>query len=202
MTAEVENAMPVAQDHGHVTVLLRRWRQGSREALDQLVPLVYDELRRIARAHMRGERVAHTLEPTALVHQAFGRLLDVELDWQDRAHFLNMASRTMRRVLVDHARAREREKRGGEFAFVSLDDAESSAMPSTPMPSTPMPDVLALDAALDTLADLDARKAGLVQAHYFGGLRYGELAEVFGVSEATVHRELRMAKAWLARALR
>ncbi len=191
-------------DHpGQVTTLLKQWREGSGEALDALVPLVYDELRRIAHLHMRGERPNHTLEPTALVHQAYERLLHVELDWRDRAHFLNMASRTMRRVLVDHARARQREKRGGELAQVTLTDhnlhGRNLDRGSAPLPAAR--DILSLDSALRDLDRLDPRKAGLVEAHYFGGLTYRELAESFDLSEATVHRELRLAKAWLARAL-
>ena len=184
------------EQQGQVTMLLQQWRGGSADALEALVPLVYDELRRIARAHMRGERPSHTLEPTALVHQAYERLLGVDLDWRDRAHFLNMASRTMRRVLVEHARARRRDKRGGDLAQVTLDDKN---VDGTPVPATG--DILTLDTALSNLSRLDARKGSLVEAHYFGGLTYRELAEAFEMSEATVHRELRLAKAWLARAL-
>lgn len=179
---------------GDVTRLLAQWRDGSDEALQLLVPLVYEELRRIAHAHMRGERVDHTLEPTALVHQAYERLVGAELDFQDRAHFLNLASRTMRRVLVDHARARQREKRGSGMVRVTLDD-------NLPAQVSAAGDVLQLDLALEQLMTLDARKASLVEAHYFGGLSYLELAAAFEISAATVHRELRLAKAWLARAL-
>lgn len=184
------------KEPGRVTVLLKRWRAGSDAALQELVSLVYDDLRSLARAHMRGERPGHTLEPTALVHQAYQRLLRVELDWRDRAHFLNMASRTMRRVLVEHARARRREKRGGNLARVTLGDQNLGADLAPPSA-----DLLELDMALDSLASFDEKKSHLVQGHYFAGMTYRELAEAFGISEATVHRELRLAKAWLARAL-
>lgn len=175
-----------------VTELLVAWRRGSQEALHRLVPLVYDELKRIARLHMKGERAGHTLDPTDLLHQAYPRLLGLDLDWRDRAHFLNMASRTMRRVLVEHARARGRDKRGGGLARTTLDD-------DTPTPTSA--DILQLDAALEALSELDPRKSELLQAHYFGGLTYRELGEAFELSEATVHRELRSAKAWLGREL-
>lgn len=175
-----------------VTELLVAWRQGSEEALHRLMPLLYDELKRIARIHMKGERAAHTLDPTDLLHQAYPRLLGLDLDWKDRAHFLNMASRTMRRVLVEHARARSRDKRGGGLARTTLDD-------DTPTPMSA--DILQLDAALEALTELDPRKGELLQAHYFGGLTYRELGETFELSEATVHRELRSAKAWLGREL-
>ena len=183
-------------DSVEITELLHRWRGGSHAAFERLVPLVYDELRRIARAHLRRERAAHTLEPTALVHQAYERLFGVELEWRDRAHFLNMASRTLRRVLVDHARARGRQRRGGDLERITLDvsrvdDAAESGLPP----------LLDLDRALDELERFDGRKSQLVQGHYFAGLSYRELAEVHAVSEATVHRELRLAKAWLGRHL-
>ncbi len=180
-----------------LTALLRSWRAGSEQALEALVPMVYDELRRIARAHMRGERADHTLEPTALVHQAYERLIDVQLDWRDRAHFLNMASRTMRRVLVDHARGRQRGKRGGERQRVSLAAVDRPAEHR----EDELAEILTLDAKLAELERIDERKAALVQAHFFGGMTYRELAEAFAVSEATVHRELHFARAWLAREL-
>ena len=181
---------PVA---GEVTELLHRWRGGSDQALEQLVPLVYDELKRIARSHMRNERSDHTLQPTALVNQAYLRLVGVDLDWQGRAHFLNMASRTMRRVLVDHARGRLREKRGSASASITLSELDSELPASQ--------DLIKLDDALNDLASFDPRKAEIIQAHYFAGLKYQEISEVFAVSESTVHRELRLAKAWLAREL-
>ncbi len=162
--------------------------------MHRLMPLIYEELRRIAHAHMRGERPDHTLEPTALVHQAYERLLDAELDYRNRAHFLNLASRIMRRVLVDYARARRREKRGSGMGRVTLD-------PSLKAEGVVSNDILALDSSLEELSAFDHRKASLVQAHYFGGLSYLELADAFEISAATVHRELRMAKAWLAKAL-
>jgi RNA polymerase sigma factor (TIGR02999 family) len=179
----------------NVTALLQRWRAGAPEALDELVPLVYDELRRVARAHMRDERSDHTLEPTALVHQAYERMLGLQIDWRDRAHFLNMASRLMRRILVDHARARQRDKRGGVQARVTLGDHRVAGV--APVSS----DILTLEDGLEALFEYDERKAAMIQAHYFGGLSYPELAEVFAVSEATVHRELAFSRAWLARRL-
>ena len=192
----VQGAGDRTMSSSEVTQLLHSWRSGSEEALEQLVPLVYDELRRIAQLHMRGERSNHTLQPTALVNQAYERLLGLEVDWADRAHFLNMASRTMRRVLVDHARARRREKRGGDRQQVTLDDGVFG-----PVGEGDGPDLVELDDALTRLAEIDTRKADVLQAHYFGGLGYRELAEAFSISEATVHRELRMARAWLGREL-
>ncbi|MGH7471484.1 MAG: sigma-70 family RNA polymerase sigma factor [Longimicrobiales bacterium] len=177
-----------------VTALLLDWRRGDQEALDRLIPLVYAELRHIAARQLRNERPDHTLEATALVHEAYGRLVDAEISWQDRAHFFAVAARTMRRVLVDHARAQQRTKRGAGAVRVTLDDkiALDAADPD---------DILALDRALDALAELDARKAEVVQLHFFGGLTYDHIAEALGISAATVDRDLRMARAWLFRAL-
>ncbi len=141
---------------------------------------------------MKGERLEHTLDPTDLLHQAYPRLLDLELEWRDRAHFLNMASRSMRRVLVEHARARGRAKRGGDLQKVTLsDDFEISFSE----------DILSIDTALSALAEVDERKSHLLEAHYFGGMTYREMATAFDLSEATVHRELRLGKAWLGREL-
>ncbi|MEM1204910.1 MAG: ECF-type sigma factor [Acidobacteriota bacterium] len=194
MRPKDQQAKPSAETPGStdITDLLFAWRRGSEEALHRLMPLVYGELRRIAQAHMHGERSGHTLDPTDLLHQAYPRLLGLDLDWRDRAHFLNMASRTMRRILVEHARARGREKRGGARIQTTLD-------PDLASPEAT--DLLDLDAALEALTELDPRKGELLQGHYFGGLTYSELAEVFELSEATVHRELRSAKAFLGREL-
>jgi RNA polymerase sigma factor (TIGR02999 family) len=177
-------------DATHVTRLLLDWRGGNAEALDDLLPLVYDELRRLAARHMVGEADGHTLQPTALVHEAYVRLVDADIEWQDRAHFFAAASRVMRRMLVDHARARGRQKRGGGRAQVTLHNADAV----TPPPNL---DLLALDEALETLATQDPRKARAVELRYFGGLNLEEIAEVTDVSIATVHRDLRMATAWL-----
>ena len=180
---------------GSVTRLLVRWRAGDRAALDELVPLVYDELRRIASRQMRAERPGHALQATALVHEAFVRLVDMEVTWQDRAHFLGVAARAMRRILVDHARARDSAKRGGGAVKVDLLEAASVA-------SEPPAGMTALDEALTRLAAHDGRKALAVELIYFGGLTHEEAAAVLEVSVATVERDLRQARAWLHRELR
>ena len=173
-----------------VTQLLLEWRSGDEQALDSLIPLVYEELRRLAGRHLDGERSGHTLQPTALVHEAYARLVDADIPYQDRTHFFAVASGTMRRVLVDHARARASARRGGGAARVTLDDrvAAESSDPT---------EILALDAALEKLAAVDPRKAKAIQLHVFGGLTYPEIATTLGVSEATVDRDLRMARAFL-----
>lgn len=173
-----------------VTQLLLEWRGGDQRALDQLMPLVYDELRRLAGHYMRSERPEHTLQPTALVNEAYLRLVDMQVSWQDRAHFFAVAARLMRRLLVDHARANQRLKRKGEGPKVPLDDAleVSSASAS---------EVVALDEALTRLAEFDSRKSDIVELHFFGGLTNDDVAEALGISRATVQRELRLAKAWL-----
>jgi RNA polymerase sigma factor (TIGR02999 family) len=179
---------------GDVTSLLLRWQDGDERAFDVLLPLVYDELRQIARRQMRSERDA-TLEPTALVHEAYLRLVGADVTWEGRRHFLAVAARAMRRTLVDRARARSRDKRGGEARPVTLEEGVAMA----PMASE---ELLALDEALERLAAHDPRKARLVELHHFGGLSYADAAEVVGISTATVHRELRLARAWLHHALR
>ena len=171
-----------------VTRLLREWRTGNHEAFDQLMPLVYDELRRLARHFMRCERPDLTLQATALVNEAYIRLTDAQVSWKDRGHFFAVFARLMRRLLVDHARANHRVKR--ESHKVSLDEAnEVSAKPG--------PDLVALDQALTQFATFDARKVEIVELHYFGGLSNDEVADALGVSRATVQRDLRLAKAWL-----
>src|SRR5688572_17581073 len=170
----------------NVTQLLLEWRGGSQQALDVLMPVVYDELRRLAQHFMRGERPEHTLQATALVNEAYLRLVDMKVSWQDRAHFFAVAARLMRRMLVDHARALHRAKREGG-PKVSLDDAlEVSCKPAS--------DLLALDEALAQLATFDQRKSEIVELHSFGGLSNDEVAEALGVSRATVQRELRYRK--------
>lgn len=176
---------------GHsATHLLQAWRGGDRTALDRLLPIVYDELSRLAHHALGGERIGHTLQTRALVHEVYLRLVDVNLSFQDRAHFMAVAARAMRRVLVDHARARRRHKRGGGAAHVDVDDVLLAVDP-------PSLDVLALNGSLDRLASFDARKCDIVELHFFGGLSYDETAEAVGISAATVDRELRLAKAWL-----
>ena len=179
----------------NVTQLLLDWRSGNGDALQRLMPLVYDELRRLAAHYMRRERSEHTLQATALVNEAYLRLVDMKISWQDRAHFFAVAARLMRRLLVDHARTHSRVKRESNAQKVSLDEAvEVSAQPS--------PDLVKLDEALTRLATFDQRKSEIVELHFFGGLSNDEVAEVLGVSRATVQRELRLAKAWLKRELR
>lgn len=157
------------------------------------MPLVYERLRRLARAQMKGERRDHTLQPTALVHEAYARMVDLELPWRDRVHFLSMAARAMRRVLVDHARAQRAAKRGGGRVKVSLHE-EHAATPS-------VVDLVDLDLALERLRGQESRPSRVVELHYFGGLSYNEIALELEISEATVDRDLRFARAWLGREL-
>ena len=187
---------PVPPEAPDVTRLLLAWRGGDRGALDTLVPLVHAELRRLAHRQMRGERAGHPLQTTALVNEAYLRLVDSHrVQWQNRAHFFAISAGLMRRVLVDAARARGSLKRGGKAVHVSLNDAPD-------VTRTPDVDVIALDDALDALADLDARKSQVVELRYFGGLSVDETAEALGVSPETVKRDWRMAKLWLVRELK
>lgn len=180
----------MATDQRAITQLLLEWRRGDDAALDRLMPLVYAELRRLAGAYFKSERPGHTLEPTALVHEAYARLVDADVPWKDRVHFFAVAARTMRRILVDHARAKRRAKRGGALVRVPLDEERAGAGPEL--------DILALDQALEGLRALDERKHRLIELHYFAGLTNQESAELVGVSLATVKRELRTARAWLS----
>jgi RNA polymerase sigma-70 factor, ECF subfamily len=176
-----------------ITALLVRWGSGDEAALDQLVPLVHRELRQIARRCMAGERAGHTFQATALVNEAYMRLIDASnVDWQDRAHFLAVAARIMRRILVDHARTRHSQKRGGNSVAVSLDDALIVAR-------EPRHDFEALDDALAALARVDDRKSRVVELRFFGGLTVDETASVLQVGPDTVMRDWRLAKAWLQR---
>lgn len=177
-----------------VTTLLRAWRSGDPAALDELTPLIYDDLRRIARRHLQSERSAHTLQATALVNEAFVRLSDAELDIQDRVHFLSIAARTMRRILADHGRARRSQKRGGGLSPVTLHEDVVADGRAT--------DIVDIDDALTRLAELDERRSDVLVLHFFGGLTYEETAEALGISAATVDRDLRLAKAWLANELK
>ena len=179
-----------------VTGLLMRWGQGDHGALDQLIPLVHDELHRIARRCMAGERVGHSLQATALVNEAYVRLVKGKaVEWHDRAHFLAVSARVMRRILVDHARAKHYQKRGGDAARVTLDEGLVVA-------SEPGPDFVALDEALDALAKFDERKSRVIEMRFFGGLTVEETAAVLKVSPATVMGDWRLAKAWLKREMR
>jgi len=179
-----------------ITRLLIDWRGGDPAALEQLIPLVHEELRRLARRHMAHERVGHTLQATALVNEAFVRLIDVrQVKWQDRAHFFAMSSRLMRRILVDFARSKGYQKRGGGAQKVSFDEALLVAR-------EPGQDLVALDDALTALAAFDGRKAQVVEMRFFGGLSVEENAEALNVSVDTVMRDWKLAKAWLLRELK
>ena len=172
------------------TQLLTEWRSGQPQALERLTPLVYEELRRLARSYMRTERGSHTLQATAVVHEAFLRLVQANVDLQDRQHFFALASRLMRRVLVDHAKSRSRAKRDG-----GVRDDVSIALAEITVPIDV--DVVALDEALEGLQQLEPRLAQVIELHYFGGMTYDEIAAAVGASAATVHRDIRLAKAWL-----
>lgn len=177
-----------------VTDLLLAWREGDDDALGRLTPLVYQELRRIARHCLRGERAGHSLEATALVHEAYVRLVGAQrVRWQDRAHFLAMAATAMRRVLVEHARARRRRKRGADPIRVPL----SAVQPTTEKGR----DLVALDEALQALAAIDPRRSRVVELRCFGGLSVAEAAMVLQVSSDTVMRDWKLARAWLLREL-
>jgi RNA polymerase sigma factor (TIGR02999 family) len=174
-----------------VTILLRSWSGGNKEALDRLAPLVYRELHQIARRLMAGQRPNHTLQATALVNEAYVRLVDArEASWQDRAHFFALCARAMRQILIDHARARASEKRGGGQVTIELDEALAAA------PSAGV-NLLKLDDALNRLAALDPRKSQVVELRFFGGLDLEETAEALKVSTKTVQRDWDMARAWL-----
>lgn len=186
--------MPEAD--GNITLLLGELRAGNQGVADQLVPLIYQELRRIAGAQMRRERMGHTLQATAIVHEAYMRLVGEEdIQWQNRAHFFAIAARTMRRVLLDYARQKRADKRGGEgIRRVSL-DAELL------ISSDRLDEVVALDEVLQRLSDMDAQQGRIVELRFFAGLNVEETAEVMGTSPSTVKREWRLAKAWLDREL-
>jgi RNA polymerase sigma factor (TIGR02999 family) len=179
-----------------VTILLSRWRGGDEAALQELTALLYSNLHQIAERLMLRERADHTLQPTALVNEAYMRLIGAEIAWQDRVHFLAIAAREMRRILVEHARAKGRQKRGGnDWQRVTL-------TADGPGHAQELADVLAVHEALERLAALDARKEKIIELIIFGGLTTLEAAEVLGISEATLHRDWRMAKAWLQHELK
>jgi RNA polymerase sigma-70 factor, ECF subfamily len=174
-----------------VTRLLKEWANGDTAARDQLIPIVYGELRAIAARYLRRERHDHTLQPTALVNEAYLRLIDQnQVEWQNRAHFMGVAAKMMRRILVDHARTHNRVKRGSGAQMVSLDEAVAIAEQRAP-------DLIELDRALDALEAFDERKSRVVEMRYFGGLSVEETAEVLDVSPITVARDWKLAKAWL-----
>lgn len=177
-----------------ITTLLIRWSHGDEKVLDELAPILYNELRRVAGRVVQGERPGLTIQPTELVHEAYLRLADqTRLESRDRAHFLALAARAMRQILVDHWRKKQAAKRGGGLK-ISLEDG-------TDFPSQKPPELLALDDALDALAEVDERKARIIELRYFGGLNAAEIADVLSISTATVSREVRFAHAWLHREL-
>ncbi|HVZ95141.1 MAG TPA: sigma-70 family RNA polymerase sigma factor [Phycisphaerales bacterium] len=190
---------PLVSKTHHVTQLIDAVTNGDSSALETLLPVVYDELRAIAEQHLRSERSDHTLQPTALVHEAYLKLVDQrEQRWQNRAHFFAVAALAMRRILVNHAKSRKRIKRGGGRGRVPLDDA----IAETPANMTVNPDAVdleALDAALTRLAEFDDRKARVVELRYFSGLGIDETGEVLGIAPATVKRDWNLARAWLLR---
>jgi len=180
-------AKPVSKN---VTQLLHAWGKGDEAARDELIPLVYDTLRRIARHQLRGERAGHTLETTALINEAYLKLVEQSVSWQSRAHFFGIAARLMRQLLVDYARARQRLKRGGDMQQISLTDAAGIAQDQAV-------DLLALDDALQILTEVDPQSSRIVELRFFGGLTIEETAQVMGISTPTVERGWRAARAWL-----
>ncbi|MBN1831643.1 MAG: sigma-70 family RNA polymerase sigma factor [Deltaproteobacteria bacterium] len=179
-----------------VTHLLLAWRQGEKEAFDKLIPVVYEELRRLAHSYMRGERKGHTLQTTALVNEAYLRLLDCSrVNWQNRAHFLAISAQLMRRILVDYARSQRSLKRGRAAKRISLEEFQIAS-------PGPDPDLIEIDEALQSLVLVDPRKCQVVELRFFGGLTAEETAEVLGVSPDTVMRDWKVARAWLAREMK
>lgn len=181
-------------DQQLVTQLLQQWGSGNKAALDELMPVVYEQLRKLAGRCLRAERPDHTLRATALVNEAYLRLVDADVAWQDRVHFFAVSARLLRRILVDHAKAHNRDKRGGGAEKISLDEAVLIGPQATG-------GIVELDEALQRLATHDQRKSELIELLFFGGLTYDETAAALNISPATVHRELKMAKAWLHREL-
>ena len=184
------------QPQNQVTRLLRAWSRGSKEALDDLMPLVYEELKKMARNYLRSERPDHTLQPTALIHELYVRLVGQNLpDWESRAQFFGVSARLMRQILVDHARRRKAVRRGGNFASrIMLDEASAFSVDQAD-------ELLAFDSALQKLAGLDERKSRIMEMRCFGGMTVTDTAKALDISEPTVKREMRLAKAWLKREL-
>ena len=178
----------------HITQLLKRHRSGDPHAIDELIPLVYYKLRDLARRHMARESPGHTLQQTALVHEAYLELVRADVDWTGRAHFFAVAARVMRHILVDHARTKRRQKRGGGAEPVPLDEIAAAIEP-------PSIDVLQLDDALRQLATLNERQSAIVEMRYFGGMTHEEMGMALDLSATSVDRDLRLAKAWLRRRL-
>ena len=185
-----------ALSSNEVTGLLRAWGRGDEEAMQKLMPLVYDQLHAAARHYMAGERAGHTLQTTALIHETYLRLVDIRhVEWQDRAHFLAVCARLMRRILIDFARSRGYQKRGGAAPHVNFDE-------QLVVSAGPDFNLVALDDALNRLAQVDERKSKVVELRFFGGLDVKETAEVMKVSADTVMRDWKLAKVWLLRELR
>jgi RNA polymerase sigma factor (TIGR02999 family) len=181
---------------GDITLLLQKVKQGQTEAADELVRLVYQELRRIAAAYLWKERPGHSLQPTALINEAWIRLADqTQVDWRDRTHFFGVAAQMMRRILVDHARAHRADKRGGGATVLSLDIVEIEATPQK------LEEILAIDEVLSRLAQVDPQQEQIVEMHYFAGMTIEETAAALGISSRTVDREWALASAWLRREL-
>ena len=179
-----------------LTHFLLAWRQGEKEALNKLIPVIYEELRRIAHSYIHGERKGHTLQTTALVNEAYLRLLDCSrVNWQNRAHFLAVSAQLMRRILIDYARSRGYQKRGGAMERITLTESQIVSEGRDP-------DLLELEDALQALAVVDARKCQVVELRFFGGLTAEETAEVLGVSPDTVLRDWKLARTWLAREMK
>lgn len=178
----------------NITALLKSWQEGDKHALDTLTDFVYSELHRLAKSAFRGESAGHTLQPTALVNEAFVKLIDAQVDWKGRAHFFALSARMMRRILIDHAKASTAEKRGGSQHPVTLVEGLTSEAQSDQS-------IEDLNEALEALAQVDQRKADLVELQIFGGLTFDEMAEVTELSTSTLDRELRFAKTWLKQKL-
>ena len=176
-----------------ITELLQQWQLGNAKVLDVLSPLVYNELHRIANHYMRSERKTHTLQPTALINEAFLKLLGNDVNWNDRNHFFAVAARQMRNILLDYARAKNRIKRGADYKRVTYEEAKA--------PEKSNSSILELDEALHELKNIDQRKHNMMELYYFGGLEIKEIASYFDLSPKTVQRELRMAEAWLKKTL-
>jgi RNA polymerase sigma-70 factor, ECF subfamily len=184
--------LPKTPPQHEITQLLAQWREGNQSALDDLYPLVYDELHRLARRYMSRERKGHTLQTTALINEAYVRLVDQKnVPWANRSHFFAISAQIMRRILIDHARRNQYAKRGGGARQVSLDEAATVVMPDQ------SGELLRLDEALKSLAEMDPRRSQVVELRYFGGLNNEEIAGVLHISENTVTRDWNMARAWL-----
>ncbi len=183
--------LPLSEE---VTQLLVAYKNGDQQALEQVFPLVYNELRRLASSYLRREREDHTLQPTALVHEAYLRLLGQNVEWQNRAHFLGIAAQMMRRILVDHARQHQAEKRGSGGVKIALDDVDAINLSEERAT-----DLIALDDALTALAEFDPQKSRMVELRYFAGLSVEETAQVLGISSATFVRQWKTTRAWLYR---